>query len=347
LEAAEALDALGTAGSIGLGDYSRRIVKPMRPLIAVFTLALSVTSLPACGAVHQAQQGVAQGFHKGFRTSLRVSFIKSCTAQSGANEATCACVIDKLERSSTDDQLMKLEQSDADANKAIGDAARACTNPQTASRDDTGHIAMYVTPYYNSAGPIVRIGRYSAGLASHDERDVVATARLMKQHWNALRFYELYVGAVRLYDLGYRNEAVYWFYTAQYRGRLFGMLADAKRLGTIGAPAFELYHAQDAFFELSGPPINGYAFGDVDRLADVLRRVERENRIVPDLQTLYPGVAFVPKNEWSAKNAELASGLGRLASTLAAQKAQIAAQREQDGTSARFANVASKDFPTL
>lgn len=122
------------------------------------------------------------------------------------------------------------------------------------------HISIYVTPYYNSTGPSVHVGRYGAGLSSHEEGVVVATVRRMKQHWNALRFYELYVGAIRLYDLGYRNEAVYWFYTAQYSGRLFAMLADAKRLGTIGDPAFELYHGQDAFFDLSGPVINGYAF---------------------------------------------------------------------------------------
>lgn len=319
----------------------------MRPLITAFTVLVALTSLPACGAVREAQQGFANGFHKGFRTSLRASFIKSCTAQSGADETTCACVIDALERTSTDDQLMKLQQSDAAATKAVAGAAQACTNPQTASKDPADRIALYVTPYYNSAGPVVRVGRYSAGLASHDEGQVVATVRTMKQHWNDLRFYELYVGAIRLYDLGYRNEAVYWFYTAQYRGRLFGLLADPKRLGTIGAPGFELYHAQNAFFELSGPVINGYAFGDIDRLADVLQRVERNNLVLPNMPALYPRVAFVPRSEWALKKASLDSGLGKLASTLSAQKARIAAQREQNGTTARYADVASKDLPPL
>lgn len=319
----------------------------MRPLIAALTFLLAATSLPACGAVRDAQQGFATGFHKSFRTSLRASFIKSCTAQSGANETTCACVIDTLERNSTDDQLMKLQQSDADATKAVADAARACTDPQVASKDATDHIAVYVTPYYNSAGPVIRIGQYSAGLASHDENEVVATVRRMKEHWNALRFYELYVGAIRLYDLGYRNEAVYWFYTAQYRGRLFGMLADAARLGDMGAPGFELYHAQNAFYELSGPAINGYAFGDIDRLDGVLQRVARENHTVPDVRTLYPGVAFIPQHQWQTRNDELAAGLSKLASTTRAQKAGIAAQREQNGTTARYADIASKDLPPL
>ncbi|HEY1978056.1 MAG TPA: hypothetical protein VGG89_16010 [Candidatus Baltobacteraceae bacterium] len=230
---------------------------------------------------------------------------------------------------------------------ACGAARDAQQNPQAASKDATDHIAIYVTPFYNSAGPIVRVGQYSAGLASHDERDVVATIRRMKQHWSSLRFYELYVGAIRLYDLGYRNEAVYWFYTAQYRGRLFGMLADEKRLGSIGDTGFELFHAQNAFFELSGPAINGYAFGDVDRLAGVLMRVERENSAVPELHSLYPGVAFVARSQWPGKNAGLSAGLGGLASSLGAQKAQIAAQREQNGAAARYAKLTSKDLPTL
>lgn len=57
----------------------------------------------------------------------------------------------------------------------------------------------------------------------------------MKKDWDRLTFPELYVGAIRLYDLGYRKEAVYWFYSAQYRGRQFGVLLDQTKMGTIGS----------------------------------------------------------------------------------------------------------------
>ena len=73
-------------------------------------------------------------------------------------------------------------------------------------------------------------------------------------------FPELYVAAIRLYDLGYRKEAIYWFYSAQYRGRQFGVLLDQTKMGSIGSPGFELLHAQNAFYQLVGPYINGYAF---------------------------------------------------------------------------------------
>ena len=81
------------------------------------------------------------------------------------------------------------------------------------------HIDVYVTPYYDSKGPAVSVGRFSSGLASAKEDDFLTTIAEMKKDWDRLTFPELYVGAIRLYDLGYRKEAVYWFYSAQYRGR--------------------------------------------------------------------------------------------------------------------------------
>src|SRR5579872_5421130 len=152
-----------------------------------------------------------------------------------------------------------------------------------------GDIDAFVTPYYNSSGPAIRIGKYSAGLASKSPGEFVSTIVRMKRQWEHLNFVELYVGAIRLYDSGYRDEATYWFYTAQYRGRQFGMLLDKSKMGGLGNPGFELYHAQEAFFQLTGPDINGYAFGNVDRLVAIVQRVRLENRTVQNMQTTYPG----------------------------------------------------------
>ncbi len=211
--------------------------------------------------------------------------------------------------------------------------------------DDPGRINAYVTPYYDSSGPVVRIGSYSAGLASKNQTTVVATLLQMKRRWNQLNFLELYVGAVRMYDLGYRNEATYWFYSAQYKGRQFARLADPKRLGSIGDPGFELYHAQDAFFQLVGPDVNGYAFGDVESLVRVIRKVQSENRTIQNLPAIYPGVAFIGKAQWQRINAQLNAGLGELASSLADRKSEIARERAQNGTQTRFSNLTSKPFP--
>jgi len=121
---------------------------------------------------------------------------------------------------------------------------------------DVSHIDAYITPYYNSVGPVIKIGRFSSGLASTNESEFVATIGKMKKDWEQLSFQEVYVAAIRLYDLGYRKEAVYWFYTAQYRGRQFGVLLDQAKMGGIGDSGFELLQAQNAFYQLAGPYIN-------------------------------------------------------------------------------------------
>jgi hypothetical protein len=210
---------------------------------------------------------------------------------------------------------------------------------------DPGNIGAYVTPYYDSSGPTIRVGKYGAGLAAKDRSEFVATIRRMKQRWNALNFVEVYVAAIRLYDLGYRREATYWFYSAQYRGRLFALLVDRNKMGGIGAPGFELYHAQDAFFAVVGPSINGFAFGNIDQLVPVIRKVQSENRTVPNVAAIYPGVAFIGKAQWPGKNAELNAGLGTLAESLPRQKGQIEQQRTTNGTAARYAHVTSEPFP--
>ena len=128
-------------------------------------------------------------------------------------------------------------------------------------------------PCYNSVGPVIKVGRFSSGLASTNETEFVATITKMKKDWERLSFSEVYVAAIRLYDWGYRKEAVYWFYSAQYRGRQFGVLLDQSKMGGIGDTGFELLHAQDAFYQLTGPYINGYAFGDAEALIKIIEKV--------------------------------------------------------------------------
>jgi hypothetical protein len=148
---------------------------------------------------------------------------------------------------------------------------------------DPAYIEVYVTPYYNSKGPVIDVGPFSRGLAAKNESKFVATIAKMKTSWDTLNFAETYVAAIRLYDLGFRNESIYWFYSAQYRGRLFATLIDQEKMGSIGGPGFELFQAQNAFQQLVGPYINGYAFGDIDQLIPIIEKVQKEGRAVPDL----------------------------------------------------------------
>jgi hypothetical protein len=208
------------------------------------------------------------------------------------------------------------------------------------------HIDAYVTPYYDSKGPAVNVGRFSSGLASAKEADFLTTIAQMKKDWDRLTFPELYVAAIRLYDLGYRKEAVYWFYSAQYRGRQFGVLLDQTKMGSIGSPGFELLHAQNAFYQLVGTYINGYAFGDTDGLVKIVKKVQKEGRHIPDLQAAYPGVTFRSKSEWQSANAELADGMNQLISMLKEKKDDIRRQRVERGVEDRFSKLTSKELPS-
>src|SRR5437764_8288552 len=208
------------------------------------------------------------------------------------------------------------------------------------------HIDVYVTPYYNSKGPEVKVGRFSSGLASAKEDDFLATIAQMKKHWDRLTFPELYVAAIRLYDLGYRKESVYWFYSAQYRGRQFGVLLDQTKMGSIGDPGFELLHAQNAFYQLVGTYINGYAFGDMDGLAKIVERVQKEGRQIPDLQAAYPSVTFKSKSDWQSANTELADGMNQLISILKNKKDDIKRQRIERGVEEKFSKLTSKELPS-
>jgi hypothetical protein len=208
------------------------------------------------------------------------------------------------------------------------------------------HIDAYVTPYYNSKGPDVNVGRFSSGLASAKEDDFLTTIAQMKKDWDRLTFPEVYVAAIRLYDLGYRKEAIYWFYSAQYRGRQFGVLLDQTKMGSIGSPGFELLHAQNAFYQLVGPYINGYAFGDMDGLVKIVERVQKEGRRIPDLQAAYPGVTFRDKSEWSSANADLADGMNQLISMLKEKKDEIKRQRIERGMEEKFSKLTTKELPS-
>jgi hypothetical protein len=208
------------------------------------------------------------------------------------------------------------------------------------------HIDAFVTPYYDSKGPAVSVGRFSSGLASAKEDDFLTTIAQMQKDWDRLTFPELYVAAIRLYDLGYRKEAVYWFYSAQYRGRQFGVLLDQARMGSIGSPGFELLHAQNAFYQLVGPYINGYAFGDIDGLVKIVERVQKEGHRIPDLQAAYPGVTFKSQSEWISANTDLANGMNQLISTLKEKKDEIRRQRIERGMDEKFSKLTSKELPS-
>jgi len=96
--------------------------------------------------------------------------------------------------------------------------------------------------------------------------------------------------AIRLYDVGLRDDAVFWFYVAEDRYITLSQVIDIEDSGLS-----QVGDAVQSFATLAGPIINGYAFCDLARQKDLrakaLAWVEQDpyQAIFMDRLTAKPG----------------------------------------------------------
>ena len=127
-------------------------------------------------------------------------------------------------------------------------------------------IDVYVTPYFAAAEapdgtPTVAVGEtFNALLASNRREDILAARDLVDRQPDKVTPMTMMVLAIRLYDVGLRDDAVFWFYAAKGRYITLASVIDIDAAGLA-----EVNAAMGAFVQLAGPVINGYAFCDVDR----------------------------------------------------------------------------------
>ena len=130
-------------------------------------------------------------------------------------------------------------------------------------------IGIEVQPYYQAARapdgrPQVAVGKqYNDLLASTKREDILAARDLIVAKPKLVTPMTLMVLAIRLYDIGLRDDAVFWFYAAKDRYIVMADVLDVKTQG--------LAQADDAvrnFSFLAGPFINGYAFCDLAKQQD-------------------------------------------------------------------------------
>ena len=197
-------------------------------------------------------------------------------------------------------------------------------------------IGISVTPYYDPNGPHVEVGKFSKGLEEATASSIGDLTKRMKEEWDTLPAEAMYVLSIRLYDFGLKDDATYWFYSAQYRHRLLDDLLEPKSIGSMGAPAFELGHALGAFFELAGPYINGHAAGDVAGLCKIMRRVKSENESIPAFRSIYSNLKFIPDESWPEKNKKAAAGLQKLIDYNVTTAAEIKAKRKAMGIEGKY-----------
>lgn len=133
-------------------------------------------------------------------------------------------------------------------------------------------IAIDVPPYYaypRPPGGAAQVAVHPAfdRLLASDRADDVARARdlIAKDNQNVMPT-TLMVLAIRLYDVGLRDDAVFWYYAARDRYVTLARVADMKAPELAGVDA-----AMKAFVNRAGPAINGYAFCDVQKQQSIYR----------------------------------------------------------------------------
>ncbi|HEX8326685.1 MAG TPA: hypothetical protein VF629_04030 [Hymenobacter sp.] len=197
-------------------------------------------------------------------------------------------------------------------------------------------IPFYVTPYYNSEGPEINVGPLSPALLYATPDTIGPIAEGLAPALAYQPAVVLFVLAVRLFDLGQRDEGLYWFYQAQYRARLLHRVLDPEQVGQIFDPAFEVDSAHGAFMDLAGPYFNGYAGCSLERWLGTIARVQADNQTAPDFSLSYPGLALRPAAEWPALNQQVNDGMSQLAAALRDGWDEVQAERRANGTHERF-----------
>jgi hypothetical protein len=107
--------------------------------------------------------------------------------------------------------------------------------------------------------PKVNVGKqYNNLLAANQREGILAARDLIVANPKLVTPMMLMVLAIRFYDVGLRDEAVFWFYVAKERYIVMSDVLDVQT--QLFAQADE---AIRNFSTLAGPIINGYAFCDL------------------------------------------------------------------------------------
>lgn len=209
---------------------------------------------------------------------------------------------------------------------------------------DFTFIKIKVEPYYEFEGLKINVGRYSKEFAITDEKKFVEAILKIKENWENLTVEELFVGAIRLYDMEFRDEAVYWFYSAQFRAKVYqGSLAQPMA-EKMGDPKFDLQQVQKDFFKASGQYINGFAFRSLDKVGKVIERVNNDSEKLSDMSKIYPETAFIELGKQKEVIQKTAAELVNVASMLIEKKDEIKKMRTDNGIDMKFTLLKSKVF---
>ena len=165
-------------------------------------------------------------------------------------------------------------------------------------------------------------------LKSCDSGMAIAAAEQIIQNPETLREpLEIFTPAAVLFMNGKRDDAVFWFYAAQLRTRYQLLFEQEDRQALLGR-----------MLGTVGPPINNYAYQDVDKLHSILDRVFEWDERTPNPWRQSAGTA-----EKQQEIEQLYQGFRTLQAKLSAQKEDIEARARNAAPTIQQAYAARRE----
>ena len=226
--------------------------------------------------------------------------------------------------------------------RAVAVASLLLLSGRAFAAEPVRQIGIYVQPYYEAARtpggqPRVAVGReFSALLASNRREDILAVRDRIAAKPGTVTPMTLMVLAIRLYEVGLCDDAVFWFYVAKERAIVISEVLDMRVRGLAQAD-----EAARNFSVLAGPVINGYAFCDLAKQqkqhAESIAWVEQHPYEVMFMQRLpaLPGDR-AENHKRALANAKMRAEKERAYFADAKNAADFAAARRRNEADAKF-----------
>jgi hypothetical protein len=191
-------------------------------------------------------------------------------------------------------------------------------------------MPIYVEPFYSSNPFKIAVGEYSAKLRTNSRSELHSLAVEIKERVDEVNIETLFVLAIRMYDLGMKDEASYWYYTAQFRKNIFIYMENR----TTGSDMSEYLQA---FKQLSGKWINGYAYGDPDKLVAILEQVIKDTEDMGYVGKVYPNMyEFKHQEEQAAYVQKQADEILEHITYIRENKEEILRTRKENGVEGKY-----------
>lgn len=199
------------------------------------------------------------------------------------------------------------------------------------------HIAVDISPYYSHAEHRAEAGVYSEGLSATDREVILETVEAMDRDWENLPVAAMYIAALRLFEIGERDRALYWYQGARYRADLFMvLLEDDSGMNRMGSKAYSLSRAHTAFFLALRTHLGGYGLCDIRGYEQAMKRAVFERDVMPKLDDIYPEVVFIPEEQWPKEAEKVRTRFEDRLKNTAANYDAILKHRKATGVHGRY-----------